>query len=65
MARNRGWGNKRCTAPSAHRRQSRRFDAKSLGLQAFLTGTDEMLFDGLTGRAQGFRVEAAGLSAVG
>jgi len=31
---------------------------------AFLTGTDEMLFEGLRGRSQGFRVEAAGLMAV-
>ena len=48
------------------RRRAALFDEiEVLGLQAFLTGTDEMLFDGLTGRAQGFRVEAAGLSAVG
>ena len=38
-------------------------EIEALGLQAFLTGTDEMLFDGLAGRAQGFRVETAGLTA--
>ena len=48
------------------RRRAALFDEiEVLGLQAFLTGTDEMLFDGLAGRAQGFRVEAAGLSALG
>ena len=31
----------------------------------FLTGTDEMLFEGLKGRSQGFRVEGAGLVGVG
>ena len=47
------------------RRRAARFDEiEALGLQAFLTGTDEMLFDGLTGRAQGFRVEGSGLAAV-
>jgi DNA replication and repair protein RecF len=39
-------------------------EIEALGLQAFLTGTDEMLFDGLKGRAQGFRVDAAGLTSV-
>ena len=30
----------------------------------FLTGTDEMLFEGLKGRAQGFRVEGSGLNPI-
>jgi len=48
------------------RRRAALFDEiEALGLQAFLTGTDEMLFDGLAGRAQGFRVEGSGLAAVG
>jgi DNA replication and repair protein RecF len=34
----------------------------ALGLQAFLTGTDESLFEDLAGRAQGVRVDAAGLT---
>jgi DNA replication and repair protein RecF len=34
----------------------------ALGLQAFLTGTDETLFAGLQGRAQGVRVDAGALS---
>jgi DNA replication and repair protein RecF len=34
----------------------------ALGLQAFLTGTDEALFEGLKGRAQGVRVEAGRLT---
>jgi DNA replication and repair protein RecF len=47
------------------RRRSALFDEiEALGLQAFLTGTDEMLFEGLAGRAQGFRVEASGLVSV-
>lgn len=47
------------------RRRAALFDEiEALGLQAFLTGTDEMLFDGLAGRAQGFRVEGAELAAV-
>lgn len=46
------------------RRRAALFDEiEALGLQAFLTGTDELLFDALRGRAQGFRVEPAGLSA--
>ncbi|HEX7885510.1 MAG TPA: DNA replication and repair protein RecF, partial [Phenylobacterium sp.] len=46
------------------RRRAALFDEiEALGLQAFLTGTDEMLFDGLAGRAQGFRVEGSGLAA--
>ena len=36
-------------------------EIEALGLQAFLTGTDEILFEGLKGRAQGFRVEEAAL----
>jgi DNA replication and repair protein RecF len=34
----------------------------ALGLQAFLTGADESLFEELQGRAQGVRVDAAGLT---
>ena len=34
----------------------------ALGLQAFLTGTDEQLFDHLKGRALGVRVDASGLT---
>lgn len=45
------------------RRRAALFDEiEALGLQAFLTGTDEMLFEGLSGRAQGFRVDTAGLT---
>ena len=48
------------------RRRAALFDEiEALGLQAFLTGTDEMLFDGLAGRAQGFRVDGSGLAGVG
>jgi DNA replication and repair protein RecF len=48
------------------RRRAALFDEiEALGLQAFLTGTDEMLFDGLAGRAQGFRVDGSGLARVG
>lgn len=48
------------------RRRAALFDEiEALGLQAFLTGTDEMLFDGLAGRAQGFRVDGSGLASVG
>jgi DNA replication and repair protein RecF len=48
------------------RRRAALFDEiEALGLQAFLTGTDEHLFAGLEGRAQGVRVEAAGLAALG
>jgi DNA replication and repair protein RecF len=36
----------------------------ALGLQAFLTGTDESLFDHLKGRALGVRVSEAGLTAL-
>lgn len=37
-------------------------EIEALGLQAFLTGTDEMLFEGLKGRSQGFRVDDAELT---
>ena len=37
-------------------------EIEALGLQAFLTGVDETLFEGLKGRAQGVRVEAGALS---
>jgi DNA replication and repair protein RecF len=48
------------------RRRAALFDEiEALGLQAFLTGTDQMLFDGLGGRAQGFAVEGSGLAAIG
>jgi DNA replication and repair protein RecF len=48
------------------RRRAALFDEiEALGLQAFLTGTDEMLFEGLAGRSQGFRVDGAGLAGVG
>ena len=47
------------------RRRGALFDEiEALGLQAFLTGTDDHLFEGLAGRAQGFRVESAGLAEV-
>lgn len=42
------------------RRRAALFDEiEALGLQAFLTGTDERLFDGLRGRALGVRVRAS------
>jgi DNA replication and repair protein RecF len=37
-------------------------EISALGLQAFLTGTDETLFDPLKGRALGVRVDASGLT---
>lgn len=47
------------------RRRAALFDEiEALGLQAFLTGTDEMLFEGLAGRAQGFRAETSGLASI-
>ena len=49
----------------AHRRAALFDEIEAMGLQAFLTGTDEMLFDGLAGRSQGFRVEPSGLTWVG
>jgi len=51
---------------AAHLDASRRaalFDEiVGLGLQAFLTGTDELLFEGLRGRALGVRVDAGALT---
>ena len=48
------------------RRRAALFDEiEALGLQAFLTGNEEHMFEDLAGRAQGVRVEAAGLSALG
>ncbi len=48
------------------RRRTALFDEiEALGLQAFLTGTDDHLFAGLEGRAQGFRVDGAELATVG
>ncbi|RAK57149.1 DNA replication/repair protein RecF [Phenylobacterium deserti] len=48
------------------RRRTALFDEiEALGLQAFLTGTDEHLFEGLAGRAQGFAVDSAGLTEIG
>lgn len=45
------------------RRRAALFDEiEALGLQAFLTGTDAHLFEGLEGRAQGLAVEASGVS---
>jgi len=44
-----------------HRRAALFDEIVALGLQAFLTGTDEHLFEDLRGRAQGVRVDAAGL----
>lgn len=48
----------------ARRRDALFDEIEALGLQAFLTGTDEMLFEGLAGRAQGFRVEGSELLAL-
>ncbi|HEX3699670.1 MAG TPA: DNA replication/repair protein RecF [Phenylobacterium sp.] len=48
------------------RRRGALFDEiEALGLQAFLTGTDRQLFEGLAGRAEGIAVEASGLTPVG
>ena len=51
---------------AAHLDRTRRaalFDEiEALGLQAFLTGTDEHLFEALAGRAQGFRMDASGFA---
>lgn len=45
------------------RRRAALFDEiEALGLQAFLTGTDEHLFEGLSGRAQGVGIEASGFA---
>jgi DNA replication and repair protein RecF len=47
------------------RRRAALFDEiGALGLQAFLTGTDEHLFEELKGRAQGVRVEGAELAPI-
>jgi DNA replication and repair protein RecF len=45
----------------AERRAALFDEIMALGLQAFLTGTDEALFEGLKGRAQGVRVDAGAL----
>jgi DNA replication and repair protein RecF len=37
-------------------------EIEALGLQAFLTGTDEALFSDLKGRAQGVHVDAGSLT---
>ncbi|MDB5445606.1 MAG: recF [Phenylobacterium sp.] len=48
------------------RRRGALFDEiEALRLQAFLTGTDEHLFEDLAGRAQGVRVEGSGLAEIG
>jgi DNA replication and repair protein RecF len=48
------------------RRRAALFDEiEAVGLQAFLTGTDEHLFEDLVGRAQGVRVDGAGLTSLG
>ena len=47
-----------------HRRAALADEIAALGLQAFLTGTDEALFDHLKGRALGVRVDASGLTAL-
>jgi DNA replication and repair protein RecF len=48
------------------RRRGALFDEiEALGLQAFLTGTDDHLFEALKGRAQGVRVEGAELAPLG
>ncbi|WP_374467893.1 DNA replication/repair protein RecF [Phenylobacterium sp.] len=48
------------------RRRAALFDEiTALGLQAFLTGTDEHLFEELKGRAQGVRVDGAELAPLG
>lgn len=48
----------------ASRRASLFDEIVALGLQAFLTGTDESLFEGLRGRALGVRVDAGKLTAL-
>ncbi len=47
-----------------HRRAALADEIAALGLQAFLTGTDETLFDHLKGRALGVRVDNSGLTAL-
>jgi DNA replication and repair protein RecF len=46
----------------ASRRAALADEIAALGLQAFLTGTDQSLFDHLKGRAMGVRVEPSGLT---
>jgi DNA replication and repair protein RecF len=46
----------------ASRRAALADEIAALGLQAFLTGTDQSLFDHLKGRALGVRVDASGLT---
>jgi DNA replication and repair protein RecF len=46
----------------AHRRAALFDEISALRLQAFLTGTDEALFEDLKGRAQGVRVDASALN---
>ena len=48
----------------ARRRAALFNEIEALGLQAFLTGTDKVLFESLKGRAQGVRVEGAELGAL-
>jgi len=45
-----------------HRRAALFDEIEALGLQAFLTGTDEALFFDLKGRAQGVHVDAGALT---
>jgi DNA replication and repair protein RecF len=45
-----------------HRRAALADEIAALGLQAFLTGTDEALFEDQKGRALGVRVDASGLT---
>ena len=45
-----------------HRRAALFDEITALGLQAFLTGTDEHLFEDLKGRAQGVHVDGSGLA---
>lgn len=48
----------------AHRRAALFDEITALGLQAFLTGTDQALFTDLQDRAQGVRVDASALSLI-
>lgn len=49
----------------AERRAGLFDEITALGLQAFLTGTDDALFEGLIGRAEGVRVQAGRLTPAG
>ncbi|WP_091735003.1 DNA replication/repair protein RecF [Phenylobacterium immobile] len=49
----------------ARRRVALFDEIEAVGLQAFLTGTDAHLFEGLEGRAQGLAVEGSGISGRG